>query len=82
MQNNRNQNLCKFNEGDYVQMFFRTAQGIWKADHLRSPRYAEHDGKRARVVACIALDNMCIYTLRVSADIELQGIPEDCLIHL
>ncbi len=82
MQDNRNQKPSKFNEGDYVQMFFRTAQGMWKADHLRQPRYAEQDGKRARVINCIALDGMYLYTLRVSPEIELQGVPEDCLIHL
>ncbi len=77
-----NQTPGKFKQGDFVMMLFRTPQGTWKAEHLKDPRYAEHDGKRGRVVGCMVLDGMYLYTLRVSANVELRGIPEDCLRYL
>ncbi len=79
---NDEQKHGKFNEGDYVKMLFRTAQGTWKADHLRHSPYVEHDGERAWVVGSMALDDTYSYTLRLSADVELRGVPEDCLRHL
>ncbi len=71
--------LGKFSEGEYVKMLFRNAQGTWNADHLRHPGYAEHDGERAWVVGSMVLDDTYLYTVRVSADVELRGIPEGVL---
>ena len=78
----QNRNHGEFRVGTYVKMFFRTDKGTWRADHLRNPQYARHEGERALVVASIPLDDMCLYTVKASDGVELQGIPEDCLIYL
>ncbi len=71
----------RYYKGDYVRILLRTADGRWSQDYLRKPQYAEHDGKRAKVVDRVYLDDtQCVYTLRVSDEIELTGIPENCLV--
>jgi len=73
----------KYQTSAYVRILLRTADGRWNQDYLRKPQYAKHDGKRGRVVDFVCLDDsQCRYTLRVSDDVELTGIPEDCLLML
>ena len=72
-----------FRNGIFVKLSLRRSDGSWKQSHFKNPQIAAQDGKRGMVVDSVYLgDRQCLYNIRISDDIELNGIPEDCLISL